>query len=418
MFEIESQVRSYCRQYPQRFDSASGAMLRTTSNKQYLDFLCGCGSLNYGHNNPFLKQKLIEYIERDGLTMGLDLEFDAKANFLRALSEIILAPRKLEYKAQFPGPTGTNAVEAAIKLARKVTGRTSVIAFTNAFHGCSLGSLALTGSHHHRAASIPLLSNVTRWAYDGYFGSFVDTAHMLERLLADPSSGFDPPAAIIVELIQGEGGLHSASQKWIQRIAQVARANGALLIVDDIQAGCGRSGKFFSFEGFDITPDIIVLAKGISGFGLPMSLLLLRPDIDIWKPGEHNGTFRGNGHAFVTATAALQHYWADETFANSLARKSNLLDEVIEGIAERHEFETRGRGLFRGINLVRQDFAESVRNDCFEQGLIVETCGPHDEILKLLPPLTVADEDLVRAGEIINRAIAKAKEREPALEIA
>jgi diaminobutyrate-2-oxoglutarate transaminase len=418
MFEIESQVRSYCRQYPETFDTAKGAFLYSTNAKEYLDFLSGCGSLNYGHNNPILKRALIDYIERDGIAMGLDLQLTAKAEFLRALNDIILSPRQLKYKVQFPGPTGTNAVEAAIKLARKVTGRTNIVAFTNAFHGCSLGALALTGSSHHRSASMPLLTNVTRWPYDRYFDNSVDTADMLEQLLSDPSSGFDAPAAIIVELIQGEGGLRAASPKWLKRIAHVAGVHGALLIVDDIQAGCGRSGNFFSFEGFDVVPDMVVLAKAISGFGLPMSLLLLKPDLDVWKAGEHNGTFRGNGHAFVTATAALKTYWADDKFAKILDRKVGLLDEIIRLICIKHSLLPRGRGLFRGVNLVTQKFAESTRNECFKRGLIVETCGPNDEILKLLPPLTVEESELERASVIINAAISEARAFEPALEIA
>ncbi len=202
----ESSVRSYCRDYATTFDNAKGDYLYSNGNI-YLDFLSGCGSLNYGHNPDVVKDKLIEYINKNGITHSMDCHTVAKENFIRTFVETILQPRKLDYKLQFPGPTGTNAVEAAVKLARKVTGRTTVVSFTNGFHGCTMGALALTGSESHRAAVTPLLSGVQRHYYDGYFGTGVNTAEMLQRSLNDPSSGFDKPAAIIVETVQGEGGL-------------------------------------------------------------------------------------------------------------------------------------------------------------------------------------------------------------------
>lgn len=234
-------MRSYCRSYPELFETAQGSTLTTQSGKLYLDFLSGCGSLNYGHNNSNIKSRLLEYIQQDGIAMGLDLETTAKASFLEQFEENILKPRSLDYKIQFTGPTGANAVEAAIKLARKSTGRTNVIAFTNAFHGCTLGSLSLTGSEHHRSASKSLMNQVTRWPYDGYFEPETDTAAMLDQIVNDPSGGVDNPTAIVVELVQGEGGLNVASKEWLQSIQKIATNLGALLIVDDIQAGCGRT---------------------------------------------------------------------------------------------------------------------------------------------------------------------------------
>ena len=212
---IESNVRSYCRIFPDVFDKAEGSLIFVTNGRRYIDFLSGCGSLNYGHNNSDLKEALLSYLADSGIVMSLDMETQSKNKFIEVFSEHILQPRGLNYKLQFPGPTGTNAVEAAIKLARKVTGRSNVIAFTNAFHGCSLGALALTANEHHRGNSEALLTHVNRVAYDGYLGPDIDSSALLEKLLSDPSSGIDAPAAIILETIQGEGGLNVASASWV-----------------------------------------------------------------------------------------------------------------------------------------------------------------------------------------------------------
>jgi diaminobutyrate-2-oxoglutarate transaminase len=403
----ESNVRSYCRTYDAEFDTASNATIYDTSGKPYLDFLSGCGSLNYGHNNPAMKEALLRYISRGGLAMSLDLHTKTKTEFLETFRSLILEPRNLDYCFQFTGPTGANAVEAAIKLARKFTGRTNVLAFTNGFHGCSLGALSLTGNCVNRAASQPLLTNVSRMLYDGYLSNQVDTADLIEALLGDPSSGIDKPAAIIFETIQGEGGLNCASRKWAQSVAEIARRHGALLIVDDVQAGCGRSGKFFSFEALGIEPDIVVMAKSLSGFGLPMSMLLLRRDHDVWQPAEHNGTFRGNNHGFVTATAALREYWSDRTFETEVLAKIHLVDGELRDIAHRNNLKVKGRGFMQGIDMIDSSFSEAVRQHCYQKGMIIETCGPRDEVLKLLPPLTIDQPDLLRGLAIIDAAISE-----------
>ena len=335
-FEIESEVRSYCRNFPDVFSRAEGAFVYSATGKSYIDFLSACGSLNYGHNHPELRKALVSYVKKQGVTMSLDTETVSKNEFLEAFREHILEPRGFSYKLQFAGPTGANAVEAAIKLARKVTGRTNVVAFTNAFHGCSLGALALTANAHHRGSSEALLSHVNRVPYDGYLGPDVDTSALLEKLLSDPSSGIDVPAAIILETIQGEGGLNVASANWVKNVARIAQKFGALLIVDDIQAGCGRSGDFFSFEPFGIEPDIVCLAKSISGFGLPMSLVLIKPEHDIWAPGEHNGTFRGNNLAFVTATVALRQFWKTSEFQKIIKDNGEKLRAVLTNLVAAH----------------------------------------------------------------------------------
>ena len=401
----ESDVRSYARAMPRQFNRAEGVWMYDNQGGRYLDFLSGCSTLNYGHNHPVLKKALVDYIATDGITHGLDLHTDAKADFLETFEELILKPRGLDYRAMFTGPTGTNAVEAAIKLARKVTGRGLVIAFTNGFHGMSLGALSCTGNAAKRTGAGVPLSHVSHEAYDHYYGVDVDTAALLERRLSDPSSGLDAPAAILVETVQGEGGLNTASPEWLRSIADIAKRHGALLIIDDIQAGCGRTGKFFSFEGMGFTPDIVTMAKSLSGMGLPFALTLLRPELDQWSPGEHNGTFRGNNHAFVTATAALRHFWKDDAFEKSIQHKGQLLKRRLGAMAAEFGLSARGRGMMRGIDVGSGEAAETITSACFASGLIIETSGAHDEIVKVLAPLTIDDATFATGLDILEEAV-------------
>ncbi|MFB5624985.1 MAG: diaminobutyrate--2-oxoglutarate transaminase, partial [Nitrosopumilus sp.] len=361
--QIESQVRSYCRSYPVMFEKAKGPFLIDKDGKKYYDFLCGAGSLNYGHNNPVLKKEIIDYLNEDGIIHSLDLATKSKEAFLDSFSKNILDARNLNYKVQFTGPTGTNAVEAALKIARKVTGRTNIISFTNGFHGVTLGSVAATGNRHHRGGSGTSLNDVTFMPYDGYMGKKTNTIDYLRRVLEDNSSGIDLPAAVILETVQGEGGINVASNKWLQSLQDLCHEFGILMIVDDIQVGCGRAGTFFSFENAKIEPDMIVLSKSLSGFGLPFSLLLLKPEIDKWKPGEHNGTFRGNNMAFLTAKTAIDNFWTNHELEAKIAQKSNILKERLEKIANENfasEIEVRGKGMIYGIDCILEDLASAI----------------------------------------------------------
>jgi diaminobutyrate-2-oxoglutarate transaminase len=408
---LESEVRSYSRSFPTIFGRAQGSWLHDNTGRKYLDFLAGCSTLNYGHNHPVLKAALLDYIQADGVTHSLDMHSDAKAAFLEAFENRILGPRGLFYRMQFPGPTGANAVEAALKVARKVTGRTNVIAFTNGFHGVTLGALAATGNSHHRGGAGVPLTNVTRAAFDGYYGRDVDTAKQLDKLLSDPSSGVDAPAAIIVETVQGEGGLNVASAKWLKAIETIARKHGALFIIDDIQAGCGRTGTFFSFDGMGLSPDIITMAKSLSGMGLPLAITLIKPKYDIMSPGEHNGTFRGNNHAFVTATAALETFWADNEFELSIRRKGKLAARRLEDIARSYPDKIRsvkGRGMMLGIDVGDGETASRIVEESFELGLVIETSGALGQIVKLLCPLTISEADLEHGIELLKQATTAA----------
>lgn len=409
---MESEVRGYIRSFPVIFNQARGSVLIDEDGGEYIDFFSGAGTLNYGHNNPVFKEKLLEYLESDGVVHGLDMATSAKKQFLETVDRVLLKPRNWQYTLQFTGPTGTNAVEAALKIARQVKGRSNIISFTHGFHGVSGGSLAATANMKFRDAAGFALGNTTFMPYDGYFGPDVDTIAYLERMLDDPSSGMDKPAGVIVETVQGEGGVNVATLRWLKELEKLCRRHDMLLIVDDIQVGCGRTGSFFSFESAGIRPDIITLSKSLSGYGLPMSLVLMKPELDIWKPGAHSGTFRGNNLAFVTATQALDTYWSSDAFANEVQRKERLVRDWLENLA--HSFPNaglavRGRGLIQGLVATAEPaLANRIAQHAFKRGVVIETSGAHDEVLKLLPALTIEDEHLARGLEAIEASVADA----------
>lgn len=403
---MESEVRGYCRMFPTVFTRAIGHRLIDEDGDEYIDFFSGAGALNYGHNNPILRERLIDYLASDGVTHALDMATSAKRRFLEVLDEVILQPRGMKYKVMFPGPTGTNAVEAALKLARKVTGRTNVIAFTNGFHGMTLGSLALTGNAGKRSGAGVSLTDATHMPFCGYFGVDTDTIEVLEGYLLDSSSGLEDPAAFVVETVQAEGGVNVASREWLARLQTLAKKVGALLVVDDIQVGCGRTGPFFSFEPARLTPDIICLSKSLSGYGLPLAVTLMRPELDQFSPGEHNGTFRGHNPAFVTATAALETYWKDDALSRKVNANAARVRDVMFSLVEDYdgEVDVRGRGMIQGIEFEDQSLAAKISREAFRRGLIIETAGPNNEVLKALPPLTIDESGLHRGLEILEES--------------
>jgi diaminobutyrate-2-oxoglutarate transaminase len=402
----ESNVRSYCRAFPAVFSRAAGPYLWDTEGQRYTDLLCGAGALNYGHNDPLIHAAVRDYLDAGGPIQSLDLHTQAKATFIERFVEVVLEPRGMDHVLQFPGPAGTLAVEAALKLARKLTGRTNVVAFTGAFHGASLGALALSSAPTMRAAAGVPLGPATILPYDT--GRAATSADVLADLLR-PGSGIDPPAAVVLETVQGEGGLAAASPAWLRRVAALARETGALLVVDDIQAGCGRTGGFFSFDGMGIDPDLVCLSKSLSGLGLPMAMLLIRREFDRWRPGEHNGTFRGHNLAFVGATAALD-YWRDPAFA---ARTGALATEVRRGLAmvaaaaPSGEISVAGRGLMSGLRFRSGGaMARRVRDQAYAAGVIAETSGPGD-VLKIFPPLTMPVADWRAARDVLLGAVVE-----------
>jgi diaminobutyrate-2-oxoglutarate transaminase len=417
----ESGVRSYSRSWPVVFDRASGSSVFDASGKRYLDFFAGAGALNYGHNHPALKQVLVEYVTDDRIMHSLDMFTTARSDFIDTFAERILEPRGLDYKLAFPGPGGANAVEAALKLARKATGRESIVSFTNAFHGMTLGALGVTGNSLKRGgAGVPLV-NSTPMPFDGYFEAEYEVDYpdffYFERMLNDSGSGLNTPAAVIVETVQGEGGLNTARIEWLQKLSALCKAHDILLILDDIQMGCGRTGGFFSFEEAGIVPDIVCLSKSLSGYGLPMALTLIKPELDIWEPGEHNGTFRGVSGAFATAAEAIRQFWSDDELTQRVVAQGETVGqrfaEIVQSVPGM-ALRSKGRGLARGIEFISGDLASEVCNEAFERGLLMETSGPEGQVMKILPPLTLTDEELSEGLDIIGAAVAAVARRIPA----
>lgn len=410
MFDVfeknESEVRSYCRKYPVIFDKGLNSELYSVDGRRYIDFLAVAGSMNYGHNNPEIKDKILTYLQDDHVINMMDMYTSAKEEFLSTFSSKILEPKGLNYKVMCCGPTGTNAVEAAIKLARKNTKRTEVLAFGGGFHGMTLGSLALTTDKVSReGASLPL-TNVTHIPYEGTQG--IDSIAYLKWVLTDDHSGVDKPAAIILETVQAEGGINVASVEWLKEVYQICKDNDIIMIVDDIQVGNGRTGTFFSFERAGIKPDMVVLSKSISGFGMPMSILLIRPDLDIFRPAEHNGTFRGNQLSFVGATAGI-NYYVEHFMDKEVQRKAKMISDFLESeiIPLNKNLSYRGIGFIWGIdfNAIDSTLALKVVHKAFDNGLIMEVAGRKDGVLKIMPPLTIQDDILNEGLNVMKESI-------------
>ena len=407
----ESQVRSYCRHFPTVFKQSLGSFFIDEEGTKYIDFFCGAGAANYGHNNPVIKKKLIEYLENDGIIHALDMYTVAKREFIETFEEKVMKPRGLDYKIQFPGPTGTNANEAALKLARKVKKRTNVFALMGAFHGMTLGSLALTTDKTSRKGAGVSLDNVT-FIPAPYMFPELDTVEYMQRLLDDDHSGIEKPAALFIETVQAEGGIMVFEAEWLKRIRKFCDDNDILLVVDDVQVGCCRSGTFFSFERAGIQPDIVTMSKSIGGYGLPLAITLIRPELDIWTPGEHNGTFRGNQMAFVAAKAGLD-FMLENKIEDGVKAKGEIVKKYIEDeiLPLDSRLAVRGIGLIWGTDFDKipvKGLADKVEMKCFEKKMIIEGAGRNNCVVKIMPPLTISEEELRYGLAIVKEAVKEA----------
>lgn len=404
----ESEIRGYCRKYPTVFASAENARQIDENGKSYIDFFAGAGVLNFGHNNARMKRAMIAFLESNGVAQSLDMYTTVKRTFIKRFAETILIPRGMDHKMQFTGPTGTNAVEAALKLARRVTGRTCVYAFSHGFHGMTLGALACTANGYFRGAAGVPMAHVVHLPFENGPGGGVDQIRHLRCALADASSGLEAPAAVIVEPIQAEGGVNVASRAWLASVEELAHENGALLIFDDIQAGCGRTGSYFSFDGMDLSPDVICLAKGLGGYGTPIAMNLVKPEHDRhWQPGEHTGTFRGQGLSFVAGAEAVG-YFEDDTLMQEVKRKGEIIRRRLETLVPEGagpEVAVRGKGMLQGLDVADGALAADIAATCFENGLLIGPCGTGGRVLKLIPPLTIPDDDLTEGLDIFAQTV-------------
>ena len=403
----ESVVRSYCRHFPKVFTEATGAVIKDEDGQEYIDFFCGAGAVNYGHNNPYIKQKLVEYLSTDGIIHALDMYTVPKREFIETLEEKIIKPRGLDYKIQFCGPTGTNAVEAAIKLARKNTGRSNIFAFMGCFHGMTLGAMALTTDRTDRKAAGITLDNCTHIPAPYMFPE-LDTIKYMQTLLDDDHSGAEKPAALILETVQAEGGIYVLSEEYLRAVREFCDKNDILLIVDDIQVGCARTGRFFSFERAGIVPDIVCLSKSIGGIGLPLALCLVKPEYDVLKPGEHNGTFRGNQLAFVASKASLE-FMLDAKVEDGVKEREAVIKEfleenIVKPYAEKG-ISIRGIGCMWGIEMNKNAMSKAVQQACFKRGLVLERAGRDDSVVKIMPSLVIPMDTLKKGLEIVKEAV-------------
>ncbi len=402
----ESDIRGYCRAYPTVFKSAYGARQVDENDKEYIDFFAGAGVLNFGHNNEKMKKAVINYIENNGITHSLDMYTAAKRDFIDAFVNTIMKPRGMQHKLQFMGPTGTNSVEAALKIARRVTGRKTVVAFSHGFHGMTLGALACTANDYFRNAAGVTLDNVHRLPFESYDYEGA-SLKILREHLSDPSSGLLPPAAFIVEPIQAEGGVNIASKEWLQELQQLAKDFGSLFILDDIQAGCGRTGSYFSFDGMDLDPDVICLAKGLGGFGTPIAMNMIKPEHDkYWSPGEHTGTFRGQNISFIAGREGIR-YFENDDLMQDVKRKGKIIKERLDKIGEHLSLDVRGKGMMQALDVVDGAKAKEISRTCFDNGMLFGPCGSGGRVLKLIPPLTINDDDLNEGLDILEEAIMK-----------
>lgn len=416
-WEAESNVRSYPESSPAIFSRARGSIILTKDGRKIIDFHSGAGTLNYGHNNHQIKAAITEYLASDAVVHGFEMANPAKLEFMETFSSVILRERGLlQYGFQFTEPTEANAIEAALELSLKITGRQNVISFMHGYHGMSLGAIAASSNRYYRTTSGVSLFGVTFMPYDGYLGPAVDTTDYLRKLLLDQNSDIDCPAAILVEAVQGKGGINAARKEWLQSIQATAKDIGALLIIDDAEMGCGRTGEFFSFEFAGLSPDIVVMSNSLSGYGLPLSMLLIKEGLDEWPPVRHTSTFRGNNLALVSATAAINNYWRSRTFSQGVQRMGELVRRRLEAIASEHgkSFAVRGRGLALGFDCREAEVAEATTRKAFAKGLLIERCG---SVVKFLPALTIDSETLDRGLAIFEEAFVETLNQSTRVEI-
>ncbi len=399
----ESEVRSYCRNFPAVFATAKGSVMTDVDGNSFIDFFNGAGALNYGHNNDYIKGKVIEYLMGDGIMHGLDLMTSPKAELIQFMQEKVLQPRGLNYKMMFPGPTGTNCVEMALKLARKYTGRRTIWALMGAFHGMSLGSLALTSDQNSRKGGGVPLNDVVHMPAPYMFPE-LDTIKYMETLLQDDHSAIEKPAAIILETTQAEGGIEVLPTEYLQQLRAFCDKYDIKLIVDDIQVGCARTGRFFSFERAGIVPDIVCLSKSIGGIGLPFAITLIKPEMDVFNPGEHNGTFRGNQLAMVAAKAGME-FMLDAKVEEGVAEREEIIRTFLEENIAGPGRVIRGIGCIWGIDVGTGVRSKAVIRECFKRGLILERAGRDDSVVKIMPSLVIEKELLVKGLEILKESM-------------
>lgn len=426
--KLESNNRSYPRGIPIAFDKARGSSIVDVDGNLYIDFFSGCGVLNFGHNNVDIVEDI--KLNPDVILQSVDFPTEVKIGFMEKLLSILPKEMLGKYKINFGGPTGSDAVESAIKLARIYTKRHSVISFQGSYHGMTMGALSVTSRLSNREDIVPLIPGVHFMPYCSPYRCSMgcnnggkcnfECINFFQNALENPHSGIDKPALIIVEPIQGEGGTYIPKDGWLEKIVDIANQNNILIAFDEIQSGFYRTGKLFSFEHTKAIPDIITMSKGIGGIGFPLSLILYKKELDIWKPGTHIGTFRGNQMGMMAGLSAMN--LADKINIKShVTVIGELMKERLFKIKDSFDFigDIRARGMMFGIEYVKNnedkepnpELAKIIRKICYENGLLVEIGGYYSNVVRFLPPLIITEKIANNGLDIFENANKLAKEK-------
>ena len=408
----ESTAQSYVRSAPVIYQRAGGAELFDENGNSFIDFYSGGGPLSYGHNHLNVCSALIDYLCKDGVLQTREKSSVAKREFIRKFVKSILEPRGLNYKMLFTDPASGTAAEIAMRLARRDRQRSNIVAFTNASHGLTDGAATVTSRKSSKYENGDHRGQTVFMPYCGYFGPDVDTIAYFRKYLEDGSSGIERPAAVIVATVQDDGGVHVASDAWLKALEVLCREFGVLLILDETQTGCGRCGHFFSFERAGIVPDMVLVSNAIAG-GLPMSLLLMRPDLDHWRPGEQVGVFQGDSLAMVAATELLS-LWDNKAFGAEILVKGMELERALKAMVSsfpQRSTAIRGTGMVWGLDFGAAASASVVSGWALEAGLVVEGARLRDEVLLVMPPVTISDEHLREGLRRLGAVVSQFLER-------
>lgn len=426
--DFESSARSYPRKFPIAIKKAKGSWVEDVEGNKYLDFLCGAGTLALGHNDDEVNARMVELLTSDFPLHTLDLTTPVKEKFVETVLARLPGDLKNNAKIQFCSPSGTDATDAAIKLCKTATGRGTVIAFSGGYHGMGHGALALTGNHNAKNRVQNLMPGVQFMPYPysyrcpfglgGEAGVKAACAYF-ERMLKDPESGVTKPAAVILESIQGEGGVVPAPIEFLQCVRRVTKELGIPMICDEIQCGMGRSGKLFAFEYADITPDVILISKAIGG-SQPLAIVVYNKELDKWTAGAHAGTFRGNQLAMAAGTVLLERV-SDPAFLNDVVRKGNIIRERIEKLQREVKIigDIRGKGLMLGVEFIDPngpvdvmghpmpsgEIAAKVQRLCFENKLIMEKGGRDGSVMRCLCALNVKDDEIAFMLDVFEKVV-------------
>ncbi|CAD5108463.1 aspartate aminotransferase family protein [Zestomonas carbonaria] len=428
----ESNARSYPRRIPLALKRARGIHVEDVEGRRFIDCLAGAGTLALGHNHPVVVDAIRQVLADELPLHTLDLTTPVKDRFVQDLFGVLPAEFARQAKIQFCGPTGTDAVEAALKLVRTATGRSTVLAFQGGYHGMSQGALSLMGNLKAKTPLGSLLSHGVQFLpfpYDyrcpfglgGEKGVEVGLRY-IANLLNDPEGGVQPPAAVIVEAVQGEAGAIPASDAWLRGLREITARAGIPLIIDEIQTGFARTGRMFAFEHAHIVPDVVVLSKAIGG-SLPLSVVVYQDWLDKWQPGAHAGTFRGNQMAMAAGSAVIR-YLQEHDLARHAEQAGEHLRERLRAVQRTHPQlgDVRGRGLMLGVEIVDPAgepdvlghppvdpaLASAIQHECLKRGLILELGGRHGSVVRFLPPLIIRREEIEQVADIFARAVSAA----------